>query len=71
MGRTPYIQQSEKHVFFQYIEHNCVVGDFVHLAVGAVLCGGVLVERNAFVGAGATVLQACFPSGIPPSAHIL
>lgn len=40
------------------IEHNCVVGDFVHLAVGAVLCGGVLVERNAFVGAGATVLQA-------------
>lgn len=39
------------------VEHDCVIEDFVHLAVGAVLCGGVLVGRSAFIGAGATVLQ--------------
>ena len=37
------------------IEHDCIVGDFAHIAPNAVLCGGVLVGEGAFIGAGAVV----------------
>ena len=39
------------------VEHECKIGDFCHIAVGAVLCGQVEVETAAFVGANATVIQ--------------
>lgn len=39
------------------VEHDCVLGDFCHIAVAAVLCGQVSVGRAAFVGANATVIQ--------------
>lgn len=39
------------------VEHDCQVEDFSHIAVGAVLCGGVRVGKAAFVGANATVIQ--------------
>lgn len=39
------------------VEHECVLGDFCHIAVSAVLCGQVSVGRAAFVGANATVIQ--------------
>ena len=39
------------------VEHECVLGDFSHIAVAAVLCGEVSVGRAAFVGANATVIQ--------------
>ena len=39
------------------IEHECVVGDFSHIAPGAVLCGNVKVGNNSFVGANAVVKQ--------------
>ncbi len=39
------------------IEHECKVGDFSHIAVGAVLCGKVVVKNSGFVGANATVIQ--------------
>lgn len=39
------------------IEHECVVGDFAHVAVAAVLCGQVEVGDAAFIGANATVIQ--------------
>lgn len=39
------------------VEHDCTVGAFAHLAVSAVLCGGVTVGEDAFIGANATVLQ--------------
>lgn len=39
------------------IEHECVVEDFSHIAVAAVLCGQVCVGKAAFVGANATVIQ--------------
>ena len=39
------------------IEHECVVEDFVHISVGAILCGNVHVREEAFVGAGSTVIQ--------------
>ncbi|MFM7023634.1 MAG: acetyltransferase [Flavobacteriales bacterium] len=37
------------------VEHECEVGDFCHIAVGAVLCGNVKVGDYSFVGAGAVV----------------
>ncbi len=39
------------------VEHECIVADFVHIAVGAVLCGNVTVGNGAFIGANATVIQ--------------
>jgi len=39
------------------VEHECCVADFSHIAVGAVLCGQVIVGKNAFIGANSTVIQ--------------
>ncbi|MDR7308887.1 NeuD/PglB/VioB family sugar acetyltransferase [Rhodoferax saidenbachensis] len=38
------------------VDHECVLGDGVHIAPGAVLCGCVTVEENTMVGARAVVL---------------
>lgn len=37
------------------VDHDCVVGDYCHIAVGAHLCGTVNVGESAWIGAGATV----------------
>jgi sugar O-acyltransferase (sialic acid O-acetyltransferase NeuD family) len=37
------------------IDHDCRVGDFVHVSVGSHLCGTVVVENGTWIGAGATV----------------
>lgn len=39
------------------IDHECSIGDFAHIAPGAVLCGNVKVGANTFVGANAVVRQ--------------
>ena len=39
------------------LDHDCRIGDFVHVAPGVTLCGGVSVGNEAHVGAGATVIQ--------------
>lgn len=39
------------------VEHECIVDNFAHVAVGAVLCGQVKVGEAAFIGANATVIQ--------------
>ena len=39
------------------VDHDCRVGDFVHIAVGAHLCGTVTVGDDAFICAGATVVN--------------
>lgn len=39
------------------IDHDCKVGNSVHIAPGVTLSGNVFVEENAFVGVGATVIQ--------------
>ena len=39
------------------VEHDCYVGDHVHIASGAVLAGGVVVGEGAHVGASASVRQ--------------
>lgn len=37
------------------IDHDCVIQDFVHVAVGAHLCGTVNVGEGTWIGAGTTV----------------
>jgi sugar O-acyltransferase (sialic acid O-acetyltransferase NeuD family) len=39
------------------IDHECVIGDFCHIAPGAVLCGNVTVGKNSFIGANAVIKQ--------------
>lgn len=37
------------------VDHDCEVGDYVHIAVGSHLCGTVSVGSGTWIGAGATV----------------
>lgn len=47
------------------VEHGCIIGDFTHVAVAAVLCGQVKVGKAVFVGANTTVLQCMdIPSNV-------
>ena len=39
------------------VEHECVIGDFAHVAVGAVLCGQVDIGKAVFIGANTTIIQ--------------
>lgn len=39
------------------IEHECIVEDYAHVAIAAVLCGQVEVGEAAFIGANATIIQ--------------
>ncbi|NVK04801.1 MAG: acetyltransferase [Flavobacteriia bacterium] len=38
------------------IDHDCVIGDFVHVAPNGTLCGDVHVGEGSFIGAGATII---------------
>jgi sugar O-acyltransferase (sialic acid O-acetyltransferase NeuD family) len=38
------------------VDHDCQIGDFVHIAPGAVLCGGVCIGSGTLVGAGAVII---------------
>lgn len=37
------------------VDHDCSIGDYVHVSVGAHLCGTVAVGNNTWIGAGSTV----------------
>lgn len=39
------------------IDHECIIGDFTHIAPNAVLCGNVQVGRNSFIGANSVIRQ--------------
>jgi sugar O-acyltransferase (sialic acid O-acetyltransferase NeuD family) len=39
------------------IDHECIIGDFTHIAPGVVLCGNVRVGKNTFIGANSVVRQ--------------
>lgn len=39
------------------VDHDCRIGDFVHVAVGAHLAGTVSVGDTTFIGVGATVIN--------------
>lgn len=40
------------------VDHDCYVGDHVHVAPGCTLCGNVTLEENVFVGAGNTLIPS-------------
>lgn len=39
------------------IDHECIIGDFTHIAPGAVLCGNVKIGRSSFIGANSVIKQ--------------
>lgn len=48
-----------KHVIINtaaQVDHDCVLGDFTHIAPGAILCGSVTVGEGTLIGAGAIVI---------------
>ncbi len=42
---------------YSYVEHDCVIGDFVTFAPGAKCNGNVLIEDHAYIGSGAVLKQ--------------
>jgi sugar O-acyltransferase (sialic acid O-acetyltransferase NeuD family) len=42
---------------YSYVEHDCVLGDFVTFAPGVMCNGNVQVEDHAYIGAGAVIKQ--------------
>ncbi len=42
---------------YSYIEHDCVIGDFVTFAPGAKCNGNIVIEDYVYVGAGAVIKQ--------------
>jgi sugar O-acyltransferase (sialic acid O-acetyltransferase NeuD family) len=42
---------------YSYVEHDCVIGDFVTFAPGVKCNGNVVIEDHAYVGSGAVIKQ--------------
>lgn len=42
---------------FSYVEHDCVIGDYVTFAPGVKCNGNVVIEDHAYIGAGAVIKQ--------------
>jgi sugar O-acyltransferase (sialic acid O-acetyltransferase NeuD family) len=42
---------------YSYVEHDCVIGDFVTFAPGVHCNGNVIIEDHAYIGAGALLRQ--------------
>lgn len=42
---------------YSYVEHDCVIGDFVTFAPGVMCNGNVIIEDHAYIGAGAAIIQ--------------
>jgi sugar O-acyltransferase (sialic acid O-acetyltransferase NeuD family) len=42
---------------YSYVEHDCIVGDYVTFAPGAKCNGNVVIEDHAYIGAGAVIRQ--------------
>jgi sugar O-acyltransferase (sialic acid O-acetyltransferase NeuD family) len=43
---------------YSYVEHDCVIGDFVTFAPGVKCNGRVVIEDHAYIGAGAVIKDA-------------
>lgn len=55
------------------VEHECIVREYAHIAVGAVLCGQVRVGKACLIGANATVIQGrtIKPGTIVPAGAVI
>ncbi|MDZ4297745.1 MAG: acetyltransferase [Moraxellaceae bacterium] len=42
---------------YSYVEHDCIIGDFVTFAPGVKCNGNVHIENHAYIGAGAVIKQ--------------
>lgn len=42
---------------YSYVEHDCVIGDFVTFAPGVKCNGNIVIEDHAYIGAGAVIRQ--------------
>ena len=42
---------------YSYVEHDCVIGDFVTFAPGVKCNGNIIIEDHAYLGAGAVIKQ--------------
>lgn len=42
---------------YSYVEHDCVIGDFVTFAPGAMCNGNIMIEDFAYIGSGAVIRQ--------------
>jgi sugar O-acyltransferase (sialic acid O-acetyltransferase NeuD family) len=42
---------------YSYVEHDCIIGDFVTFAPGAKCNGNVVIEDYAYIGSGAVIKQ--------------
>lgn len=42
---------------YSYVEHDCVIGDFVTFAPGAKCNGNIVIENHVYIGAGAVIKQ--------------
>lgn len=42
---------------YSYVEHDCVIGDYVTFAPGVMCNGNVVVEDHAYIGAGVVIKQ--------------
>ena len=42
---------------YSYVEHDCVIGDFVTFAPGVRCNGNIVIEDHAYIGAGAILKQ--------------
>lgn len=39
------------------VDHDCIIHEYVHIAVGAHICGTVSIDELTWIGAGATVIN--------------
>jgi acyl-[acyl carrier protein]--UDP-N-acetylglucosamine O-acyltransferase len=39
------------------VDHDCIIGQHVHIAPGSTVCGGVRIEDNVYIGSGAVIVQ--------------
>jgi len=42
---------------YSYVEHDCIIGDFVTFAPGAKCNGNIVIEDHAYIGSGAVIKQ--------------
>jgi sugar O-acyltransferase (sialic acid O-acetyltransferase NeuD family) len=56
------------------VDHDCVIADYVHVSVGAHLCGTVTVGESTWIGAGAVInnnVQLCADATIGAGAVVI